>query len=154
MRLRTLFPATLGLLVLASSSWAAPAVDLASRVRDFVEASNRQDVETMVGAVDPDFRWLQVEGERINVEVVGAEQLRSWLEGYFRSTPEARSKVGQVLVDGNYATAIEEVEFVDSKGDKQRQTSTSVYQFDSAGRILRVWYFPAQSATPTAGDDA
>lgn len=145
MRLRTLFPRTLGFLVLASSAWAAPPADIEARVRGFVEASNRQDVEAMVAAVDPDFRWLQVDGERIQVEVVGAEQLRSWLQGYFRSTPGARSRIGEVLVDGNYATTVEQVEFRDGEGRLQRQSSTSVYQFDSQGRILKVWYFPAQS---------
>jgi len=151
MRLRTLFPATLGLLVLAGQPLAAPPVQLEQRVRDFVEASNRHDVEAMVAAVEPGFRWMQIEGERIVVEVVGPEQLRSWLEGYFRSTPSACATLGAVQVDGDFASTVESTEYRDADNVVQRQSATSVYQFGDAGLIRNVWYFPAQeSAAPAA----
>lgn len=148
MRLRTLFPATLGLLVLAGSASAAAPDDLDQRVRQFVEASNRQDVEAMVGAVEPGFRWMQIEGERIEVEVVGPEQLRSWLHGYFRSTPGARASLGPVQVDGAFASSVESIEFRDAAGALHRQSATSVYQFGEQGLIRNVWYFTAQADDP------
>ncbi len=150
MRLRTLFPSTLGLLVLAGSALGAPPDDLGERVRQFVDASNRQDVEAMVAAVEPGFRWMQIEGERITVEVVGPEQLRSWLEGYFRSTPSARASLGPVQVDGLYASTVEASEYRDSADQLKRMTSTSVYQFSESGLIRNVWYFPAQEASPAS----
>lgn len=148
MRLRTLFPATLGLLVLAGHAMAAPPVDVEQRVRSFVEAANRHDADAMVGAVSPGFRWMQVEGERISVEVVGPEQLRSWLEGYFHSTPSARSTLGSVQVDGAYASTVEFTEYRDGSNRLQRQSATCVYQFDPAGLIRNVWYFPVQEDAP------
>jgi hypothetical protein len=152
MRVRTLFPTTLGLLVLAGSALSAPPPpDLDRRVQQFVEASNRQDVEAMIAAVDPQFRWMSVDGAKLDVEVVGAEQLRSWLEGYFRSTPEARSKLGRVEVDGHYASTVETTEFRDSKGALRRQSATSVYEFTEGGLIRAVWYFPAQEAAAPPG---
>lgn len=150
MRARILFPATLGLLVLASLADAMPPVDVEQRVRHFVEASNQHDVDAMLAATEPQFRWMQVAGDRLEVEVVGHDQLRSWLEGYFRSTPDARSTLATVTVDGAYASAVETVEFRDADQRLQRQTATSVYEFSPAGLIRNVWYFPAQQA----GDDA
>ncbi|MCK7595086.1 nuclear transport factor 2 family protein [Pseudomarimonas salicorniae] len=146
MRLRTLFPATLGLLVLAGQSMAAPPADLDQRVKRFVQAANQHDVEAMVGAVEPGFRWMHVEGERISVEVVGPDQLRSWLEGYFRTTPSARSTLGAVQVDGAYASTVEFTEYLGEGDVMQRQSATCVYQFSEAGLIRNVWYFPAQEA--------
>jgi hypothetical protein len=151
MRIRTLFPTTLGLLVLAGSALAAPPPDLERRVQQFVAAANLKDVEAMVAAVDPQFRWMAVEGEKLAVEVVGPEQLRSWLEGYFRATPEVRSEVGQVLVDGHYASTVETVQFRDGKGVLRRQSSTSVYEFTDGGLIRAVWYFPSQEAGAPPG---
>lgn len=150
MRLRTLFPTTLGLLVLAGQAMAAPPADLDQRVKRFVEAANQHDVEAMVGAVEPGFRWMQIEGERISVEVVGPEQLRSWLEGYFRTTPSARSTLGPVLVDGAYASTVEHTEYRDADGALNRQSATCVYQFSEAGLIRNVWYFPVQASAPGA----
>ena len=152
MRLRTLFPSTLGLLVLAGHAMAAPPADLELRVKRFVEAANQQDVEAMVGAVTPGFRWMQVEGDRLTVEVVGPEQLRSWLEGYFRSTPSARSTLGPVQVDGAYASTVEFSEYRDAGDVLRRQSATCVYQFNPDGLIQNVWYFPAQE--PAAGPTA
>lgn len=150
MRLRSLFPTTLGLLVLAGHAVAAPPADLDLRVKRFVEAANQHDVDGMVAAVTPGFRWMQIEGERIGVEVVGAEQLRSWLEGYFRSTPSARASIGQVQVDGAYASTVEFSEYRDRNDVLQRQSATSVYQFNEDGLIENVWYFPSQASAPAA----
>lgn len=114
-------------------------------VRAFVEASNRHDVEHMVAAVDADFRWMQVEGDRVVTEVVGAEQLRSWLSGYFQSTPDARSSIGATLWDGRFVSAVETVGFRDDEGVARSQAATSIYEFGDDGRIRAVWYFPAQA---------
>jgi ketosteroid isomerase-like protein len=144
MRVRVLFPATLGLLVLAGAALAAPPADIEQRVRSFVEASNRQDVEAMLAATEPTFRWMQIAGDKLEVEVAGHADLRSWLEGYFRSTPDTRSTLGSVQVDGAYASAVETVIFRDKQGAPQQQVATSVYEFSDAGLIRNVWYFPAR----------
>lgn len=149
MRARILFPATLGLLVLASFADAAPPADLEQRVRAFVAASNRHDVDAMLAATEPSFRWMQVAGDRITTEVVGHADLRSWLDGYFRHTPDATSSLAQVMVDGAFASTIETVRFNDDNGQAQLQSATSVYEFSPSGLIRNVWYFPAQQPSPT-----
>ncbi|MBD8525162.1 nuclear transport factor 2 family protein [Pseudomarimonas arenosa] len=150
MRVRQLFPATLGLLVLAGSAIAAPQ-DAEQRMRAFFAATERQDVEQMVAAVSEDFRWISIEDERMNVEVVGRDQLRSWLDGYFRSTPGLHTQLIDLQVDGSYVSLIEQVVWTGKEGRQERQTATSVYQLDDAGQIRRAWYFPAQD---TAGESA
>lgn len=144
MRIRTLFPSTLGLLVLASSAIARPPADLDQRVRDFVAASNRQDIDAMLAATEPKFRWMGVQGDRVEVEVVGHDQLKSWLQGYFESTPDAHSELDEVAVDGAYVSAVERTRWRDSEGKLRQQSALSVYQFNDEGRIRDVWYFPAQ----------
>jgi hypothetical protein len=150
MQIRTLFPATLGLLVLAGVATAMPPAEVEQRVRGFVESANQHDVDAMLAATETGFRWMQVLGERVEVEVAGHDQLRSWLEGYFRTTPDSRSSLGAISVDGNYASAIETVEYRDRSGEVQRQSATSVYELGSDGLIRSVWYFPARKlpATP------
>jgi hypothetical protein len=100
----------------------------------------------MVSAVDADFRWMQVEGDRVVTEVVGAEQLRSWLSGYFQSTPDARASIGATLWDGRFVSAVETVSYRDGEGVARSQAATSIYEFGDDGRIRAVWYFPAQAS--------
>lgn len=143
MRVRELFPATLGLLVMAGSAISAPK-DAEQRVRAFFAATERQDVEQMVDAVSEDFRWIQIDDQRLSVEVVGREQLRSWLQGYFSSTPGLHTELVDLQIDGNYVSLIERVAWTDDDGETERQTATSVYQLGADGKIRRAWYFPAQ----------
>lgn len=150
MRARILFPCTLGLLVLAGQVFAEAPADLEQRVRRFVEDANRRDIEAVLAQVTPGFRWMEVEEDRVRVEVVGREQLRSWLEGYFRTTPGARSSLGEVIVDGAFVSAVEVAEYPDASGTLRRQASTSVYQFNPDGLIRNVWYFPARELAAAA----
>jgi hypothetical protein len=143
MHIRTLFPATLGLLVLAGFATAAPPADIEQRVHAFVESANQHDVDAMIAATEPGFRWMQVAGDRIDIEVDGHAQLRSWLEGYFINTPDTTSTIGAVAVDGAYASTVETVAF-NIDGKREVQTATSVYEFGDGGLIRNVWYFPAQ----------
>lgn len=142
MKIRTLFPSLLGLLVLVGPAAAAEAS--ADKVRAFVEAANRHDVEAMLAATAPDMRWMHVVGDRLEIEVAGHTDLRSWLEGYFRGTPDARSTLGEVLVDGAFATTVETTAWRDGGGAPRTQSATSVYEFNADGLISNVWYFAAQ----------
>lgn len=117
---------------------------IAQSVRDFVAASNRQDVEAMVAATEPDFRWVQVVGDQAATEVFGHENLRSWLQGYFANTPGAHAEIGPVAVHGNFASTIETASWTRADGTREAQSATSVYEFSSAGRIRFVWYFSSQ----------
>ena len=123
----------------------------AKTVRDFIAASNRQDVDAMLAATVDDFRWIQVVGDRATTEVTGHVDLRSWLEGYFASTPGAHAEIGPVAVHGNFASTIETASWMRKDGTRASQSATSVYEFAPDGRIRFVWYFSAQGVD--AGDD-
>lgn len=144
MKARLLFPALLGLLVLATPARAAePAPDITQRVTTFIAAANAQDVEALIAAAAPNIRWMNIEHDKLAVEVAGHDDLRSWLQGYFKSTPDAHSELGPITVDGHFASAVETVTYTDDKGQPARQSSLSVYEFTGDGLIRNVWYFPA-----------
>ena len=143
------------LLLLCSAPLVAQEIEPshAQRVRDFVAASNRHDVDAMLAATEPDFRWIQVVGDRASTEVIGHGDLREWLQSYFASTPDAHSEVGPVAVHGNFASTIETSHWRRKDGKQAKQSATSVYEFAPSGLIRFVWYFSAQSA-PGEEDDA
>lgn len=146
MKAQILFPALLGLLVLATPARAeAPAPDIPQRLQAFIAASNAQDVEAMVQATAPSLRWMSVEHDRLNVEVVGHDDLRSWLRGYFNTTPDARSSIGPITVDGHFASVVETASYTDADGKPAQQSALSVYEFGADGLIRNVWYFPAHT---------
>lgn len=118
----------------------------AHAVREFVAASNRQDVAAMLAATDPEFRWIQIVGDRATVEVAGHSDLRAWLESYFGATPDARSELQAVQVHGDFASTVETTRWTNEAGEVERQSATSVYEFAPDGRIRFVWYFSAQPA--------
>jgi hypothetical protein len=121
----------------------------ADAVRDFVAASNRQDVEAMLAATVPEFRWIQVVGDNATSEVIGHSDLKSWLESYFLSTPTARSQVGPIALHGAFASTVETTSWTRKDGSVASQSATSVYEFAPDGRIRFVWYFSAQPAATT-----
>jgi len=155
MKIRTIFPTLLGLLVLAGPSEANNPDEVAERVRGLIQATNAQDVDSILAATTEDFRWMMVKGDRVEVEVDGRNDLESWLHAYYGATPGARSEIGEVLVDGSYATTIETMHWSTPEGDARTQSATSVYHVDDEGLIRAVWYFPAQgqgqAATPGEG---
>lgn len=120
--------------------------DRARVVREFVAASNRQDVDAMIAATSDDFRWIQIVGDQASSEVIGHHDLRSWLQAYFASTPGAHAEIGPVAVHGNFASTIETSSWTRKDGTRVSQSATSVYEFAPDGRIRFVWYFSAQGS--------
>ena len=146
MKAQILFPALLGLLVLATPARAeTPVSDIPQRVQAFIAASNAHDVEAMVQATAPSLRWMSVAHDKLVVEVSGHDDLRSWLHGYFTTTPDARSSIGSITVDGHFASVAEVASYADNDGKPAQQSSLSVYEFGSDGLIRNVWYFPAHT---------
>ena len=45
-------------------------------VRDYVLAYNKQDIDLMLSMVSDDIQWLNVAGDKINVETRGKDKLR------------------------------------------------------------------------------
>ncbi|MGY6518526.1 MAG: nuclear transport factor 2 family protein [Lysobacteraceae bacterium] len=144
MKVREIFPTLLGLLVLAGPATALDERRVADTVRGYIEASNQRDVQGVLRHTTDDFRWMHILGDRVEVEVAGQGDLESWLQAWYASTPGARTEIGEVLVDGSYATTVETVRWNAADGGERAQSATSVYHLDDAGLIRAVWYFPAQ----------
>lgn len=142
------------LLLLSCAALAQDASPHAKTVREFVAASNRHDVDSMLAATEEDFRWIQVVSDKASTEVVGHVDLRSWLESYFASTPTAKSEVGPIAVNGAFASTVETASWTSADGSLRTQASTSVYEFAPDGRIRHVWYFNAQPVPGAAPPEA
>ena len=112
------------------------------RVRDYVSAFNKQDVDTMLGMVSDDIQWLSVAGDKVTVETQGKAKLRESLTAYFKSTPTVKSELEWVQVTASRVAALERAGWQSKSGPKS-QASLSVYEFRT-GLITRVYYYPAE----------
>ena len=112
------------------------------RVRDYVSAFNKQDLDTMLGMVSGDIQWLSVAGDKITVETEGKARLRESLAAYFKSMPTVKSELEWVQVTASRVAALERASWKSKSGTKS-QATLSVYEF-RAGLITRVYYYPAE----------
>jgi ketosteroid isomerase-like protein len=112
------------------------------RVRDYVAAFNKKDVETMLSMVTEDIQWLNVAGDKISVETQGKAKLRESMTGYFKSTPTAKSELEWVQATSVRVAALERASWQTKSGPKS-QKSLSVYEFRGE-LICRVYYYPAE----------
>jgi len=112
-----------------------------TRVREFVAAFNARNIEAMLGAVDDNVQWLSVNEAKVTIETEGKNALRESMERYFRSCPSCQSSLEQVQKSGSRVTAMERATWSGKSGLKS-QRGLSVYEFRN-GKILRVYYFPA-----------
>lgn len=112
------------------------------RVRDYVSAFNKREIDTMLGMVSDDIQWLSVVGDKITVETQGKAKLRESLAAYFKSTPSAKSELEWVRGTASRVAALERAAWQGKSGPKS-QASLSVYEF-SGGLISRVYYYPVE----------
>ncbi len=112
------------------------------RVRDYVSAFNKHDIDTMLGMVSDDIQWLSVAGDKITVETQGKAKLRESLAAYFKSTPSVKSELEWARVTASRVAALERAAWQGKSGPKS-QASLSVYEF-SGSLISRVYYYPAE----------
>ena len=110
-------------------------------VREFVEAFNAREIEKMLELADESIQWLSIDGVKISVETEGKKALRDSMEKYFRDCPTCKSSLEWVQLAGSRVTAKEKASWVGKNGPKE-QSGLSVYEFRN-GKILRVYYFPA-----------
>lgn len=111
-------------------------------VEAFMAAYNDHDVEAMLELVHPEVQWLSVEGDSIHVEADGASALGSAMREYFASTPSSRSTMVDVMEAGRFVSVRERATWEGEEG-AGTQSALAVYEV-VAGRILQVWYYPAQ----------
>ena len=131
------------LLLLSPRSFAAEtSKSNEERVRDYVAAFNKREIDTMLSMVSDDIQWLNVSGDKISVETQGKARLRDSLAAYFKSTPSARSELEWVRVTASRVAALEKAGWQGKSGPKS-QASLSVYEFNG-GLISRVYYYPVE----------
>ncbi len=130
-------------LAATAASFAAEAPEpIEQRVRDYVSAFNKQDIDTMLSMVSDDIQWLNVAGDKITVETQGKAKLRESLAAYFEATPGVKSELEWVRVTTSRVAALERAAWPAKSGPKS-QASLSVYEF-RGGLISKVYYYPAE----------
>lgn len=112
------------------------------RVREYISAFNKRDIDTMLSMVSDDIQWISVAGDKVTIETQGKARLRESLAAYFESVPSARSELEWVRVTASRVAALEKAMW-QSKSGPRSQASLSVYEF-SGGLISRVYYYPAE----------
>jgi hypothetical protein len=112
------------------------------RVRDYVSAFNKRELDTMLGMVTDDIQWLSIAGDKITVETQGKAQLRESMAAYFKSTPSVKSALEWVQVTASRVAAMERAAWQSKSGPKS-QAGLSVYEF-SGELISRVYYYPVE----------
>ena len=112
------------------------------RVRDYVSAFNKREIDTMLAMVSDDIQWLTVTGDKITVETQGKAKLRESMAAYFKSTPSAKSELQWVQVTASRVAALERAAWQSKSGPKS-QASLCVYEFRD-GLISRVYYYPVE----------
>ena len=111
-------------------------------VYSYVEAFNAHDTEAMLKMVTDDVQWLSIDGDKIIKETNNKEELRSGMNGYFKSCGSCKSRLAHVFSTGSRVSALEIANSETSNGIQEQQ-SLSVYEF-SGSLIKRVYYFPVE----------
>ncbi len=112
--------------------------------RDFIAAFNERNVEKMMALTTKDVKWFTVSGAAISTETADQEELRAFMNGYFKSCPTCRSKVTNVTAAGSRVTMTETATWNTEKGT-QSNDSFAVYEFEN-NLIARVYYYEKPSA--------
>jgi len=132
----------LHLVVMPESSTAQTSTSNEQRVRDYVSAFNKREIDTMLNMVSDDIQWLSVEGDKITVETEGKPKLRESMAAYFKSTPTAQSELQWVQVTASRVAAMERASWQSQSGPRS-QAGLCVYEFRD-GLISRVYYYPVE----------
>jgi len=109
-------------------------------LRAYIAAYNAHDIDAVVALLDPDFVWLSVVGDSVQIEARGPAAVREQLVSYFRSLPSARSEIEDVSALGPWVSVKERAHWTNARGPRS-QASLSVYEV-RGGRLRRVWYYP------------
>ena len=121
--------------------------DRETLVREFVAAFNTRNIEGMLEVADENVQWLSIKETKVTIETEGKKALRESLERYFRGCPSCKSSLEWVRQSGSRLTAMERASWRDKSGGLKSQAGLSVYEFRN-GKILRVYYFPADVDAP------
>ncbi len=107
----------------------------------FVAAYNARDAAAMMEMVTEDVRWLSVDGDAIQAEASGRDELEAAMTIFFKGSSRASSRMRIIRQDGNFVFGVEEIMRQPSDENKNK-CSVVVYEFTRV-LIKNVWYFPA-----------
>ena len=110
-------------------------------VKRFVDAFNQHDTEAMLIETTADVQWYSINGEIIQTESSGQQQLRQAMTNYFASLPSAHSSLTSINSQGDFVSTIEKAMW-QQQGKSQQQCAVAVYQLFQ-NKISKVWYYPA-----------
>ena len=111
-------------------------------VRAYIGAYNAHDLDAVLKLIHPDFVWLNLEGDEVEVEIRGKDAIKTMLEGYLKSLPSARSEIESISALGPWVTVRERTRWTAKDGAPRSQAAMSVYEVRD-GQLRRVWYYPA-----------
>lgn len=124
-------------------------------VRKFIEASNSRAVASMMALADPELEWGALKGAKLTIEGKGAVAISATMQNYWKACPSCRSELSWVKESKDRLVALEIASWVDNDNVEKALQSLSVYEFNKDGKILRVYYFPAEpfekNVMPKAG---
>ena len=130
-------------LAMAAALQGTPPGASEKQVRDFVEAFNARNIDGMLARAADGIQWLTVDGAKVGVETEGKDALRASMAKYFQQCPSCKSEIVWLKTAGSRVTALERANWTNRAGVALSQSSLSVYELKD-GRILRVYYFPAE----------
>jgi hypothetical protein len=120
---------------------------LQARVSAFIDAFNARQVDVMLDAVDERIELVWLDSGAATVDTQGRDALRQFLTRYFAANADVHSQLTWISASHERVAAMETVSWTSADG-RRSQSSLCVYEFN-AGKIRRVWYFPAETAPAT-----
>jgi len=114
------------------------------RVRDYVSAFNKREIDTMLSMVSDDIQWLNVAGDKITVETQARTRCaKVWrpTSSPLRAPSRSWSGRARVRVTASRVAELERAAWQGKSGPKS-QASLSLYEF-RGGLISRAYYYPA-----------
>ncbi|MEZ5464544.1 MAG: nuclear transport factor 2 family protein [Lysobacteraceae bacterium] len=123
--------------------------------KQLLDAFNRHDPAAMAALVADDFELFYVdESGKAALGAKGPDDLRTQMTGYFASRPTVRSVI-EGSVDGPRFASFRERAISIRDGMQRSASSLAVYEVVD-GKVLRVWYYPAEAprSEPVDGEEA
>lgn len=133
--------AVLGLSILSActSEQSEPVNEGDPFLESYFEAFSNQDVEFLLEMSADNIRMMSITPETMFTDLHGKQNLRNWLEGYFRTFANVRSSYAQLSVREPFFTFVETANWGPDTTRKQ-QSSMATFQIKE-DKIQRVWYF-------------
>ncbi|MEO1252928.1 MAG: nuclear transport factor 2 family protein [Pseudomonadota bacterium] len=114
----------------------------ADAIRGLMDAFNAHDADAMRAYWTDDVTWIEITGNSSSVVTNSADALHDSLVAYFEAYPDVSSSLENIVVNGDYLSAVERPVWSQG-GERKSQSSIVVYEFRD-GKVKRFWYYPAQ----------